>query len=435
MNRLFLKLLGLLLLANLVTAAAVFVLVRPWMDNPLSARSVQAWGAQAITAYEDGGRAALLRNLGELHRQEHVMGMLYDPSGRPLLRRVARELRLRLPERPHHDAGRPGHDNQLVQWLDGRKGRYRWVVVAIPPSARDFAQLRLIASLAGIVLAAWLVAWWLTRPIAQLRHTTAEMAQGKLSARVPGKLTRRRDELGQLGEEFNTMAARLQQQVETKQQLLRDVSHELRSPLARLEVALEMARGHADGSERGQQALDRIALESGRLDALLEQVLTYSRLEQDQRKLNREPTDMAALLRECAADMALTSTVPIEVDAPEDLIIDADPILMRSVAENLLRNAQHYTRAGTSVQATLASNNNMTTLSVRDQGPGVPEDMLEAIFQPFVRTSSARDRNSGGHGIGLAIVARACQMHGGSVEARNLPQGGMEVTARLPVTA
>ncbi len=435
MNRLFLKLLGLLLLANLVTAAAVFVLVRPWMDSPLSARSVQAWGVKAIAAYEDGGRPALLLDLAELHRQEHVMGMLYDPSGRPLLRRVARELRLRLPERRHREDDRPGHDNQLVQWLDGSKGRYRWVVVAIPPSARDFAKLRFIASLAGIVLAAWLVAWWLTRPIAQLRHTTAEMAGGKLSARVPGKLTRRRDELGQLGDEFNTMAAQLQQQVETRQQLLRDVSHELRSPLARLEVALEMAREHTDGSERAQQALDRIALESQRLDALLEQVLTYSRLQQDDRQIQREPIDLAALLRECAADLELTSSVPIEIDAPEDLVIQADPLLLRSVVENLLRNAQHYTRAGTRVQATLGRSDNMVTLRVRDHGPGVPEDMLEAIFQPFVRTSSARDRNSGGHGIGLAIVARACQVHGGSVEARNLPHGGMQVTVRLPAPA
>ena len=223
--------------------------------------------------------------------------------------------------------------------------------------------------------------------------------------------------------------------METRQQLLRDVSHELRSPLARLEVALEMARQHTDGSKRAQQALDRIALESQRLDALLEQVLTYSRLQHDDRRIQREPIDLAALLRECAADVQLTSSVPIEIEAPEDLVIQADPLLLRSVVENLLRNAQHYTRAGTPVQATLGSNDHMATLRVRDHGPGVPEDMLEAIFQPFVRTSSARDRNSGGHGIGLAIVARACQVHGGSVAAHNRAGGGLDVCARLPLKA
>lgn len=430
MNRLFFKLLGWLLLANLVTAAAVFVLARPLMDTPPSARGVQAWGTQAIQAYEQGGRPALLRALGTLRHEHHVLGMLFDPDGRPLLRRVARQLRLHAHERDEREH-RIDHDDQIVQWLDGERGRYRWVVVPLPPSSRDFASLRYIASLAGIVLAAWLVAWWLSRPIRLLRHATGEMAEGKLSTRVPDKLTRRRDELGQLGSEFNTMAGQLQRQVESRQQLLRDVSHELRSPLSRLNVALEVAREHADDSRRGQQALDRIALESRRLDALLEQVLTYSRLEQDERPLNREPVDLAALLRECAADLELTSRVPIRIEAPDELVIEADPLLMRSVTENLLRNAQHYTRPGTTVQAALARENGMATLRVCDHGPGVPDDMLEAIFQPFVRTSQARDRNSGGHGIGLAIVARACQAHGGSVTARNRAEGGLEVCARI----
>lgn len=433
MNRLFLKLLGWLLLANLLTAGAVFVLAKSLVDPPLSARSVQVWGSDAITAWESGGQSALLRTLERLRREHRVLGMLYDSDGRPLLRRVARKFGLR-PHAMHVAAGhRMGRDEQLRQWLDGERGRYRWVVVALPPRPHDLTVLRFIAGLAGIVLAAWVLAWWLSRPIRQLRRATGDMAQGNLAARVPQRLTRRRDELGQLGEEFNGMAARLQQQLESRQQLLRDVSHELRSPLARLEVALEVARVHSDDSPRGHKSLERIALESSRLDALLEQLLAYTRLEHDPHQLQREATDLAALLRECVADLALTSAVPVAVAAPQYLTIHADPLLLRSVVENLLRNAQHYTAEGSTVHATLSAADGMAELRVRDQGPGVPEDMLQAIFQPFVRTSQARDRRSGGHGIGLAIVARACQAHGGSVAARNRPEGGLEVTVQLPL--
>ena len=434
LNRLFVKLLGWLLLANLVTAAAVFVLARSLVDPPLSARSVQTWGQQAIAAYEAGGRRALLGNLNELRHEQHALGMLYGPDGRPLLRHVAKKLRLR----SHDGRRRPGHgaryDEQLVQWLEGERGRYRWVVVTLPPNPHDFARLRLIAGLVGIVLAAWLLAWWLSRPIRQLRHATGEMAAGRLSARVSKKLTRRRDELGQLGHEFNAMAARLQSQIESGQQLLRDVSHELRSPLARLEVALEVARSHADDSERGRQALDRIALESSRLDALLEQVLTWSRLQHQERPLAREPVALAELLEQCAADLTLISEVPIDIKATAQPVVDGDPVLLRSVVENLLRNAQHYTAPGTRVRAEVDQDGGMAVLNVRDHGPGVPEHMLDSIFEPFVRTSQARDRHTRGHGTAPAILAPACQAHGGTVTAHNRPEGGLEVCVRLPMS-
>lgn len=433
MNRLFLKLLGWLLLANLITVLAVFLLTRPLLDTSLAARDVQAWGEQAVKSYEAGGQAALRLKLGQLRHEQRVLAMLYDASGEALVHGAPRYLRHWPPKTDSRHSRNSLRDRAVAQWMEGTQGRYRWVVVPSRPSGRTFANLRLATSLLGILLAAWLVAWWLSRPIRQLRSTTAAMAQGSLSARVPEKLARRRDELGQLAKEFNAMAARVQKLVETKERLLRDVSHELRSPLARLEVALEMARTDGDHPEKREKALQRIALESSRLDTLLEQVLTLARLEQGETELHRSPTDLVFLLEECAADLELTSPVPIKVDAPAQLIINADALLLRSAVENLLRNAQHYTAAGTTVHADLSQEEDTITLRVSDHGPGVPEDMLEAIFQPFVRTSSARDRNSGGHGIGLAIVARACQAHGGTVAARNLAEGGLEVCVRLPV--
>ncbi len=433
MNRLFLKLLGWLLLANVITVLAVFLLARPLLDTSLSARNVQVWGEQAVTSYEQGGQVGLQHKLGQLRHEQRVLAMLYDASGGALARGVPRQMRHWPPKTDPHHAASSLSDRAVAQWMDGTHDRYRWVVVSARPSSRTFAYLRLVASLLGILLAAWFVAWWLIRPIRQLRSTTAAMAQGSLSARVPEKLARRRDELGQLAEEFNAMASRVQKLVETKERLLRDVSHELRSPLARLEVALEMARTDDDHPGKREKALQRIALESSRLDTLLEQVLTLARLEQGETELQRAPTDLVSLLEECAADLELTSPVPIKVTAPAELIIDADALLLRSAVENLLRNAQHYTATGTTVHANLSQEQDSITLRVSDHGPGVPEDMLEAIFQPFVRTSSARDRNSGGHGIGLAIVARACQAHGGTVSARNLEHGGLEVSARLPI--
>lgn len=196
MNRLFLKLLGWLLLANLITVLVVFVLARPLLDPSLSARNVQAWGDQAVSSYEEGGEAALRQMLRKLHQDQRVLAMLYDTSGNALLRSAPRQLRHWPSRRLRHGRGRAAGDHALDQWIEGAQGQYRWVVLPRPPSGRHAAQLRVVASLLGIVLAAWLVAWWLIRPIRQLRLTTAAMAQDTLSARVSEKLVRRRDEVG-----------------------------------------------------------------------------------------------------------------------------------------------------------------------------------------------------------------------------------------------
>jgi two-component system sensor histidine kinase CpxA len=258
------------------------------------------------------------------------------------------------------------------------------------------------------------------------------LADGRLQERVPPLLAARRDELGDLGRDFDAMADRLQTMVASRQRLLRDVSHELRSPLARIRVALELAR--RKGSE-GQAELERIEHETERLDALLGHVLQLARLDDPAAPTRFECVDLTALLDGIAEDARLEAQAAgcrLVRAAADPLRVRADPTLLRSGLENVVRNALRYTAAGTAVEVTQAVVDGWVRISIRDHGPGVPPQALERIFEPFFRVADARERDSGGEGIGLAITAHVARVHGGRVQASNAPGGGLQVDFDLP---
>jgi two-component system sensor histidine kinase CpxA len=294
----------------------------------------------------------------------------------------------------------------------------------------------LIILVIGGIFCYWL-ARYLTTPLFRLRTTTNELAEGNLSARVARKLTKRRDEVGQLGRDFNVMAERLESMVRAQQRLLGDISHELRSPLARLGVALGLARQRSGAEANG--ALDRIERESENLNEMISQLLTLTRLESGTDGRRRTDVDLAALVRDVAEDAdfeARSRNRSVQVVSSDSCSISGVEELLRSAVENVVRNAVRYTPEGTAVEVTLRRRNgggdNYAIISVRDRGKGVPEEALEKIFRPFYRTEDARDRQSGGGtGLGLAITERAMHMHGGSVTATNAPDGGLSVEMRL----
>jgi len=294
----------------------------------------------------------------------------------------------------------------------------------------------LVVLLVGGIFCFWL-ARYLTKPFVNLRATTNQLAEGNLGARVEAKLTKRRDEVGQLGRDFNGMAERLETMVRAQQRLLGDISHELRSPLARLGVALGLARQRSGPEAAG--SLDRIERESDNLNEMIRQLLTLTRLESGTDTRKRTNVDLAALVHDVAEDAdfeARSLNRSVQVVASDKCSINGVEELLRSAVENVVRNAVRFTPEGTAVEVALTRQNgaadNFAVISVRDRGNGVPDESLEKIFRPFYRTEDARDRQSGGGtGLGLAITERAVRMHGGTVEATNAPGGGLSVKMKL----
>ncbi|HEX5732994.1 MAG TPA: ATP-binding protein [Blastocatellia bacterium] len=218
----------------------------------------------------------------------------------------------------------------------------------------------------------------------------------------------------------------------SQQRLLHDISHELRSPLARLKIALELAR-QSDGQE-ALWALDRIEREADRLNDLIGQLLTLARLENDQPQTGKEFVDLRELVDEIVFDADFEAgnyNRAVKVITSQDCMIEGDEQLLRSAIENVVRNAVSYTAEGTTVELSLRRQDDdgggRVVISVLDKGAGVPQAALAEIFRPFYRVEDARDRQSGGIGLGLSISRRAVQAHGGTVTASNAPSGGLLV--------
>lgn len=294
--------------------------------------------------------------------------------------------------------------------------------------------LRLGAALAVVLAVSWLLARSLAAPIRELRRATRRLASGDLGARVAAFLGNRRDETAELGRDFDRMAARIEELLEAQQRLLRDISHELRSPLARLGVALELARQKA-GSEAAP-ALERIGREAERLNELIGQLLTLTRLEAAGELPAREEVDLAELVGEVARDAdfeARARGCAVELSAPEPVRVVGTAELLRRAVENVVRNAVRFTAEGTAVALHLRrGSDGGARIEVCDRGPGVPEAALAEVFRPFYRVADARDRGSGGAGLGLAIAERAVRLHGGAIRAENRSEGGLRVTIELP---
>jgi two-component system sensor histidine kinase CpxA len=310
---------------------------------------------------------------------------------------------------------------------------HRWRLPFGIFSTLDEALIGLIAALVVSAVLCFLLARYLSDPVRHLRAATHSIAGGDLRVRVSSLIGRRRDELALLAFDFDAMAERLRGLLESQRQLLRDVSHELRSPLARLQIALGLARRPNANLE---QELDRIEHEAQRLDELIGEILSLSRLEDTSRTLHPEKINLTELLETLLENARLEAEarwVRLELHVPEGVTVAADRELLFRALENILRNAVAYSPHGALVQLSARLQEAEVIIEITDQGPGVPNDLLERIFEPFFRVGKAREHDSGGHGIGLAIAARVVALHGGRVCARNVPAGGLQVEVTLPV--
>jgi signal transduction histidine kinase len=427
MNSLFVKILlwfWAALVINTIGSAVISGLSgpRPYILSRLIAFQL----VEARAAYEDGGRPGLEQFMRRFHSVFAGEGILTGASGRDLLSGA-------------DESGLLGHAQEESGYAAIRlrgaaiarhsaDGKYCFIFVI--PHQRLGSWFLLTEHwwmMAAGVFLCYLLAYYLTYPVRKLERAVERFGRGDLSARAG---TRRRDELGRLGRTFDRMADRIQLLLDAQHRLLLDISHELRSPLARLRVAVELARS----GEKREQYLDRIDREAERLNSLVGGLLQVTRAEGEPDSLRREPVRLDGLLEELVADAALEA----EARGSEVRLVGAQPVtilgdaeLLRRAIENVLRNAIRYAPRGTAVEAGLEAAHGRAVVRIRDYGAGVPEEALPRIFDAFYRVETDRDRASGGAGLGLSIARRAVELHGGTIRARNAGPG-LLVEINLP---
>lgn len=296
-----------------------------------------------------------------------------------------------------------------------------------------FPPVPLASGAIAILLTGLLLAWYLTRPLHHLGWALRQMQAGRLETRVSPLMGGRRDEIADLAHDFDRMAAQLQQLTESRQALLHDISHELRSPLGRMQAAIGLLRQSPD---RVDEMMARVEREAGRMDALLEELLTLHRLESTPlRAAERSRVDLVELLESLVEDAdfeAQRAGSSVELHAAGRFVTEVDGELIYRAFENVVRNAVKYTADGTliSVDADTVDGGRTLVVTVKDRGPGVPAHLLQTMFDPFVRVEGSEQVR--GVGLGLAIARRAILLHGGQIEARRREGGGLEVETRVP---
>jgi two-component system, OmpR family, sensor histidine kinase CpxA len=404
----------------------------------------------AVTSYEEGGDQKLRDYLEGIEHSQHVRAYLFDENGNEVSHRGAPDWAMRVaaggPRGPHDGFLFPA-PQVLRDSRASSDGKHRYtIVLGLPPGPRVFIGPRglpftgLIIGVLSSGLVCYLLSWYLTKPIVQLRTAARQIAAGDLTARAGAPAISRRDEVAGLMRDFDAMAERLETLLKAQSRLLNDISHELRSPLARLNVALGLARQRAGAESTGM--LDRIELEAARLNELIGRILTLARLEDGEQLVPQTPVPLNEIVESVSEDAEFEAQerhCHVHTSIAEgNWEVRGNASLLHSAVENVVRNAIRYTQEGSAVEIELKSETRgarEAVLRVSDSGPGVPSDSLDKLFQPFYRLDDARGRQTGGVGLGLAITERAVRFHGGKVSAFNRPQGGLVIEIRLPMIA
>lgn len=407
----------------------------------LSAQKMMPLLAQsAVSEFKSGGQSALQAELLK-RSDDRIHFWLMDAqgnnlSGAPYSEPVTDAVKDHLDGRQPRDLG-----NHAVLFSDFKddKGRV-YTLVGQYVLSRNGSLFRgeglvraiFISSLLS-GLTCLLLAHYLTRPIASLRAATQQLAGGNLEARAGENLGKRSDEIADLVRDFDLMANRIGELLQSQRRLLSDVSHELRSPLARLRVALALSRRSEDAAQNTSH--DRIEREVQRLDELIGRILTLSRLESGEVNPPMGPVTLNTIVEEVVQDAqyeAERNGRAIEYSSNDVIRINGNEELLRSAIENVVRNAMYYTLGSEPVHVRLIRRGEDALISVRDYGPGVPDAILPDLFRPFYRVDDSRMTGTGGTGLGLAIAEKAVKLHGGKIEALNASPNGLVVELALP---
>jgi signal transduction histidine kinase len=395
----------------------------PFTDPPPIRHLLGYYGQAALAAYERGGDAALGRFLAEEERLTHA-SLHFAPMP------------------PAGCTNRPAgllNDKESITVpivaADGAQYCFDIAPFRPPPSRALFEWLSLSLELACCGAVSFLLARYVARPIRDLHRAATAFAEGDLAARATEAASRRRDETTALIRAFNRMAARIAALIETQRRFIVDVSHEIRSPLARIGLAAALARRAAGGA--AEEQFDRMEREIDSASRLVRELQSLASLHGADVLAERSAVELGSLLSEAIDNVAFEwpdrSAAFCLVPATGRLVVDASATLLQIAFENVLRNALFYTPADSEVAVTVARAGDRARVEIRDHGPGVPELALPRLFMPFFRVDESRTRNTGGTGIGLTIVERVVTLHGGVVFARNAAPSGLRITVELPL--
>ena len=383
---------------------------------------------QAEVTYRSGGAAALGAYLKKLQKYFGPEHFFTDPQGRDLVTGADRSALLAAAHGQNNAPHAQG--DRFVMVVASQDGDYRLIATGRPPFTRWSFLPYYGLILVVVAVLCWMLAINIASPLRGLAHTVEQFGRGDLGVRAN---FRRRDEIGDVARAFDRMAGRIETLLAAERRLLLDISHELRSPLARLGVAVELARSGEDLDT----APNRIQKESDRLNSLVGQLLEVTRAEGDPHALRRNVVRLDLLVGQVVEDSQIEAAAhqcSLRYEKPGNVTVEGDPELLRRAIENVVRNAIRYSPHGSLVRVALESNGARAAVVVRDFGPGVPEEALPRLFDAFYRVDSDRDRASGGVGLGLSIARRAIEVHHGSMRARNAAPG-LEVTIELPAHA
>ncbi|VXC94751.1 Sensor histidine kinase [Enterobacterales bacterium 8AC] len=398
-------------------------------ETSIARRMVNLQMTSAASVLQSGGMPALNAMVADWSPDERRFFSVIPAAQPPTEEPVENAEAGRLP--PKVVKWVMGAENQgyvLSYDLEGLRAEYRpakrWRFLNIPDP------FLWVGALGGLLFSA-VLAWNLTRPMRQLRAGFERVALGDLAVRLFPAMRRRHDELSEVARDFDTMVERLELLVSAREQLLHDVSHELRSPLARLQLAIGLGRQNPDNVEN---SLQRIEHEAGRLDKMIGELLTLSRAESNCLP-DEEYFDLYGLVDAVVNDARYEAQIPgveivLQASSGVEYTVKGNAELMRRAVENVIRNALRFSGHGQRVMVELTCVDQRLQIEVRDQGPGVEESKLSSIFDPFVRVKSALSGK--GYGLGLAIARKVVLAHGGQVEAHNGEQGGLVIRLRVP---
>ena len=419
------------------------------------------WARQETQILDRQGTDALRKYVASFETDPGVRNFIFDAAGHEVLSQQAPGDVLWVVS-SMQDASNAEQQLLATQRIAAEKivrgsGRGHIVVVAYPqPSVlasplldfltEDLGQAQIVR-FAAVLGVAGILCFWLARqitnPIKKLRAATREIAEARLDTRVDRTITSGRDELAELGRDFDWMAERIDTLVSAERRLLSDVSHTLRSPLARLSVALGLARQHANPEATAH--LDRIERETDRLNNLIGQLLTMARVESGVGRERPTRFDLGLLVEEVAADgdyEARSHRALVEFSRPPECLVDGVRELLRTAVENVVRNAVRHAPDGTTVEIALELRgagpdglDARAIVSVRDHGAGVPESALGSLFEPFYQVPNGSQPQGDTTGLGLTITERTLRLHGGNVSAANAPGGGLLVALDLPMAS
>jgi two-component system sensor histidine kinase CpxA len=420
-------------------------LVRQW--QVFVSESVSANSLTAVQIYENEGKPGLEEYLNRISNPERINAVgFYDENLNQIagdeVSAEAKNVSAAALKSENVEFVRLPEQIVAAKKVQSKKGANFVYVIQLkrPPQTSLATEItNRIPQILAVILTAGLVCYGLARyissPIGKLRRATQKLAEGDLQTRVAPEVGNRHDELASLARDFDDMAERIENLLDSQKRLTQDISHELRSPLARMNVALELAK-QKSVNDATAPILERIENESNRLNEMIGRLLMLSKLESGAQDFDKRNINLTKLVESVAADAdfeAQAKGKSVKILENHNCRVFGNENLLRSAVENVLRNAVRYTKEGTAVEVSLSNGKGNAEIRVRDFGEGVPEAELENLFRPFYRVGEARERKTGGIGLGLAIAERAVHAHKGTIKARNT-ENGLSVLIKLPVT-